>query len=71
MMTHSEFFFIAYSFLLLKRLYYILASPISYLQFIVIASALCIGRTEASTCPPPGQPPGHLTYLNIIVQIPP
>ena len=21
--------------------------------------------------PPPGQPPGHLTFLNIIVQIPP
>ena len=34
---------------------------------------LCIGRIEASTCPPPplGQPPGHLTFLKIIVQIPP
>ena len=33
---------------------------------------LCIGQIEASTCPsPPGQPPGHLTFLKIIVQIPP
>ena len=31
---------------------------------------LCIGQIEASTCPP-GQPPGHLTFLKIIVQIPP
>ena len=28
---------------------------------------LCIGQIEASTCPP-GQPPGHLTFLKIIVQ---
>ena len=32
--------------------------------------ALCIGQIETSTCPP-GQPPGHLTFLKIIVQIPP
>ena len=31
---------------------------------------LCIGQIEASTCPP-GQPTGHLTFLKIIVQIPP
>ena len=31
---------------------------------------LCIGQIEASTCPP-GQPPEHLTFLKIIVQIPP
>ena len=31
---------------------------------------LCIGQIEASTCPP-GHPPGHLTFLKIIVQIPP
>ena len=31
---------------------------------------LCIGQIEASTCPP-WQPPGHLTFLKIIVQIPP
>ena len=31
---------------------------------------LCIGQIEASTCPP-GQPPGHLTFLKIVVQIPP
>ena len=31
---------------------------------------LCIGQIEASTSPP-GQPPGHLTFLKIIVQIPP
>ena len=31
---------------------------------------LCIGQIEASTCPP-GQPPGHLTFLKIIVQIAP
>ena len=29
---------------------------------------LCIGQIEASTSP---QPPGHLTFLKIIVQIPP
>ena len=35
--------------------------------------ALCIGQIKASTCkrPPPGQPAGHLTFLKIIVQIPP
>ena len=32
---------------------------------------LCIGQIEASTCLPPGQTPGHLTFLKIIVQIPP
>ena len=32
---------------------------------------LCIGQIEASTCPPPRQTPGHLTFLKIIVQIPP
>ena len=31
---------------------------------------LCIGQIEASTCPL-GHPPGHLTFLKIIVQIPP
>ena len=31
---------------------------------------LCNGQIEASTSPP-GQPPGHLTFLKIIVQIPP
>ena len=31
---------------------------------------LCIGQIEASTCPP-GQPPGHLTFLKVVVQIPP
>ena len=31
---------------------------------------LCIGQTEASTCPP-GQPPRHLTFWKIIVQISP
>ena len=36
----------------------------------IINSPLCIGQIEASTCPP-GQPPGHLTFLKIIVQIPP
>ena len=36
-------------------------------------NTLCIGQIEASTCPPtpPGQTPGHLTFLKIIVQIPP
>ena len=33
-------------------------------------SMLCIGQMEASTCPP-REPPGHLTFLKIIVQIPP
>ena len=35
--------------------------------------SLCIGQIEASTCPPPPprQPPGHWTFLKIIVQIPP
>ena len=33
-------------------------------------SKLCVGQIEASTCPP-GQPPGYLTFLKIIVQIPP
>ena len=34
------------------------------------SSKLCIGQIEASTCPPtPGEPPGHLTFLKIIVQI--
>ena len=32
---------------------------------------LCIGKIEASTSLPPGQPPGHLTFLKTIVQIPP
>ena len=32
---------------------------------------LCIGQIEASTSPPPGQPPGHLTFLKTVVQIPP
>ena len=33
---------------------------------------LCVGQIEASTpSPPPGQPPGHLTFLKIIVKIPP
>ena len=37
-----------------------------------LGSELCIGQIEASTCPPPpGQPPGHLTSLKIIVQIRP
>ena len=31
---------------------------------------LCIGQIDASTCPP-GQPPGHLTFLKITIQIPP
>ena len=31
---------------------------------------LCIGQIEASTSPP-GQPPAHLTFLKITVQIPP
>ena len=31
---------------------------------------LCIGQIKASTSPP-GQPSGHLTFLKIIVQIPP
>ena len=30
------------------------------------SQVLCIGQIEASTCPP-----GHLTFLKIIVQIPP
>ena len=30
----------------------------------------CIGQIKASTCPP-GKPPGHLTFLKIIAQIPP
>ena len=34
-------------------------------------SQLCIGQIEASTCPPPRQPLEHLTFLKIIVQIPP
>ena len=34
--------------------------------------ALCIGQIAASIYPPPPrQPPGHLTFLKIIVQIPP
>ena len=37
---------------------------------IPIFIRLCIGQIEASTCPP-GQPPRHLTFLKIIVQIPP
>ena len=36
-----------------------------------IRTLLCIGQIEASTCPHPGQPPGHLNFLKIIVQIPP
>ena len=43
------------------------------LRFPILMSvklSLCIGQIEASTCPP-GQPPGHLTFLKIIVQIPP
>ena len=33
---------------------------------------LCIGQIEVSTCPPPPRAtPGHLTFLKIIVQIPP
>ena len=35
-----------------------------------MAYRLCIDQIEASTCLP-GQPPGHLTFLKIIVQIPP
>ena len=35
--------------------------------FLVSWPWLCIGQIEASTCPPPG----HLTFLKIIVQIPP
>ena len=27
-----------------------------------------MGQIEASTCPPPRQPPGHLTFLKIFVQ---
>ena len=34
----------------------------------MVGTTLCIGQIEASTCPP-GQPPGHLTFLKIIVQI--
>ena len=41
-------------------------SPTLFSKYAV----LCIGQIEASTCPP-GQPPGHLTFLKIIVQIPP
>ena len=33
-------------------------------------SHICIGQIEASTCPPPGKPPRHLTFLKIIDQIP-
>ena len=32
---------------------------------------LCTSQTEASTSPPPGQPPGHLIFWKIFVQIPP
>ena len=32
---------------------------------------LCIGQIEASTCPPRATPRGHLTFLKIIVKIPP
>ena len=37
---------------------------------MALSFSLCIGQIEASTCPP-GQPPGHLTFLKIIVQISP
>ena len=34
--------------------------------------SLCTSQTEASTSPPPtGQPPGHLNFWKIFVQIPP
>ena len=35
-----------------------------------LSSLLCICQIEAST-PPPGKLPGHLTFLKIIVKIPP
>ena len=37
---------------------------------IFLSLLLCIGQIEASTCPP-GQTPGHLTFLKISVQNPP
>ena len=40
-------------------------------QTILEVMDLCIGQIEASTCPPPRQPPGNLIFLKIFVQIPP
>ena len=37
---------------------------------IFLSLLLCISQIEASTCPP-GQTPGHLTFLKISVQNPP
>ena len=44
---------------------------ILHVNVSVLELRLCIGQIEASTCPPPGQPPEHLTFLTITVQIPP
>ena len=39
--------------------------------FMCITIRLCTSRIEASTSPPPGQPPGNLIFWKIFVQIPP
>ena len=31
----------------------------------------CTSQIEVSTSPPPGQPPGHMNFWKIFVQIPP
>ena len=40
------------------------------LTFLISITAVCIDQIEASKSPPE-QPPGDLTFLKIIVQIPP
>ena len=46
--------------------------PLKHSRYEVTATDLCIGQIEASTCPPSqGNPPRHLTFLKIVVQIPP
>ena len=38
---------------------------------IFLSLLLCIGQIEASTCPPPGKPPGIWLFWKLVLKIPP